>query len=121
GATTRDREVLAINCNADAVDGDSTRGDVSATIDTMVYEIRTLQLSVRFCSDNVSDFVTKFNKFNDLITKITKLERDNESLKNEVLSLNTELSNLEQSSRGNNIELQNVPDSQNEHFVDNFS
>ncbi|XP_044756896.1 uncharacterized protein LOC123315311 [Coccinella septempunctata] len=105
----------------DESDTEGRNGDVSQPIQSLTLEIRNLRESVNFCSGKISDFEIKLGRFNELVTKLGKLERENELLKKQVTDLNSEVNNLEQFSRSNNIEIQNIPEKPNENIMEIIS
>nr|CAH7753419.1 unnamed protein product [Callosobruchus chinensis] len=62
--------------------------------------------------------VSEFEKIDDYINKTEKLITEHCSLKAEVTNLQTKINSLEQVSRLNNIEIQGIPEKQNENLVD---
>lgn len=105
----------------DGLDAEWRDEDVSRPIRSLISEIKNLRESVNFCSGKISDFEIKLGKFNEMVTKMNKLERENDSLKKQVMDLNSKMNNLEQFSRSNNIEIQNVPEKPNENIVEIIS
>lgn len=73
--------------------------------------------SVNFCSDKISDFEKALTTIKENIKTIEKLKVENESLKKDVKSLTSKLNDLEQYSRMNNIEIQGIPEKNNESVV----
>ncbi|XP_044766235.1 uncharacterized protein LOC123322356 [Coccinella septempunctata] len=84
----------------------------------LVDEIQRLRDSVNFCSDKVSDFEIKLNGFSEMVAKVNKLEKENESLKKQVSVLNRRIGVIEQQSRSNNLEIQNIPEKTKENLHD---
>lgn len=80
-------------------------------------EIRSLQASVEFCSQKISDFELKLAKFTEVLARMAKLERENNALKLEVDDLNLRLDSVEQHNRSNNFEIQNVPEKSGENIL----
>nr|CAH7741343.1 unnamed protein product [Callosobruchus chinensis] len=72
--------------------------------------------SVTFCSEKVSDFESKLIKIDEYIKKTEKLQAENTSLKKELSQLKLKVNDLDQISRLNNIELQGIPEKQNENL-----
>lgn len=91
--------------------------DAPAAINRLTLEIRGLRESVNFCSDKISDFEAKIARFGEMINRVSKLEKENESLKKEVSFLSSKINNIEQHNRCNNVEIQNVPEKSNENLL----
>ncbi|KAG5895877.1 hypothetical protein JTB14_012259 [Gonioctena quinquepunctata] len=64
--------------------------------------------SVTFCSNKVSDFEESLKDMKTTLKIIEEVNRENEYLKKEVLTLSERMDDLEQHSRNNNIEIQGV-------------
>lgn len=105
----------------DESDAEWRNDGVSRPIQSLTLEIRNLRESVNFCSGKISDFEIKLSKFNELVTRMGKVERENEFLKKQVMDLNSKVNNLEQFTRSNNIEIQNIPEKPNENIIEIIS
>lgn len=70
--------------------------------------------SVKFCSDQITTFETTLKEVNKKVSLIDKLTNENMTLKNEVKLLDTRIDQLEQYSRSYNVEIQGVPEKENE-------
>ncbi|XP_044755043.1 uncharacterized protein LOC123313997 [Coccinella septempunctata] len=99
-------------CPAD-VDAGNVREDAMGRL---VEVVQSLREAVNFCSDKVTDFEKKLSGFSEMVSRIKKLEKDNESLRKEVSFLNSKLRVMEQQSRFSNIEVQNVPEKNKENL-----
>lgn len=100
-----------------------SNNDLMAAMETITAELRAireqqvvLSNSVTFCSDKVSDFEEKLIKINEWMRATDKILKENAKLKTDVANLELKLSDLEQSSRLNNIEIQGIPEKQNENL-----
>lgn len=121
-------------CRSDAgnkrqsvIPADEDDSDISMSSLDVLKEIRkdvkllnnkyeSLQTSVNFCSDKVSDFELIVAKLNEKVSTIEKLTRENMELKSVITNLNNRLELVEQQVRANNLEIQGVPEKQNENL-----
>lgn len=74
--------------------------------------------SVDFCSGRISDFERVLKELNEKIKVIDKLTAENASLRDRVADLSSRVDDLEQYSRRNNLEIQGVPQRDNENLLD---
>lgn len=74
--------------------------------------------SVNFCSDQISYFEDTMKKFNDKLSQLQKITEENVELKKTVQSLSDRVEVLEQNTRANNLEIQGVPEKNNENLYD---
>ncbi|XP_044757467.1 uncharacterized protein LOC123315704 [Coccinella septempunctata] len=79
-------------------------------------EIRDMKRSVDFCSDKISDFEGVVSRFNNLLKLTQELKAENADLKLEISSLNHRLNSMEQHTKSNNIEIQDVPEKTGENL-----
>ncbi|XP_044766189.1 uncharacterized protein LOC123322311 [Coccinella septempunctata] len=73
--------------------------------------------SVQFCCDKISDFETEISRLNDYVKKTDQLYTENDMLKAEMGSLRNRLGELEQAARLNNVEIQGVPEKNDENLL----
>ncbi|CAG9825676.1 unnamed protein product [Phaedon cochleariae] len=107
-------ELLAVN---DALPGDSASnalGKIRAELRQIREQQALLLESVNFCSNKISDFENEIHKLNDYIRKTDQLFTENKKLKSDLDGLQSKMNDLEQVSRSNNIEIQGVPERNNE-------
>lgn len=96
--------------------GDASQPLTAAIIKSLVGEVKSLRSAVIFCSDKISDFESKLVKFTEVVSKVNKLEKENEILKKQMSELDARINNIEQFSRSNNVEIQNVPEKSSENL-----
>lgn len=91
--------------------------DLKSEIRAVRTEQAELLTSVQFCSDKISDFEAKLLKIDEYMSKTDHLAIENSNLKKDISMLNYKLSEIEQFSRINNVEIQGVPVKQNENII----
>lgn len=100
--------------------GNSEISDSSSNLSQILLELKNevhlLRDSVNFCSDKVTEFETQLKKLNEYMKLTDALKVENQQLKSEVKSLNTKINSIEQFTRNNNIEIQDVPEKANENL-----
>lgn len=101
------------------------RGDLIAALDGIHSELKAIKdqqslfsSSVNFCSDKISDFEDKLNRINEWMRATDRILRQNADIKASVSSLDSRLSELEQSARSRNIEIQGIPEKSNENLIE---
>lgn len=73
--------------------------------------------SVNFCSDKVTAFESIVAKLNEKVSIIEKLTKENTELKSVVDNLSNRLEAVDQQARANNIEMQGIPEKENENLL----
>ena len=73
--------------------------------------------SVTFCSDKITDFELSLAKFSEYAKTVETLKNENTIIKNQIKVLDRKINNMEQFSRTNNIELQGIPEKNNENTL----
>ncbi|XP_044749723.1 uncharacterized protein LOC123310324 [Coccinella septempunctata] len=106
----------AIALEEGGTDDDHVAGNSSVAV--LASEMRSMRMSVDFCSNKISDFEAKLARFDEVLSRMAKLENENTALKKEVSSLNMKINTLDQFSRSNNLEIQNVPEKSNENLIE---
>lgn len=92
--------------------------DIQSNIKSLNTKYESFMDSVNFCSDKISDFEVIVNKLSDKIATIEKLTKENNDLKITVKNLTSRLDIVEQQLRVNNVEIQGVPEKNNENIID---
>lgn len=98
--------------------------DVLEAVQDLKQELRhlreqqnALMESVNFCSGKISDFENKLVKFDEYIKKTDKLIAENARLANQVTGMESKINDLEQISRSQNLEIQGIPEKNNENLM----
>lgn len=84
---------------------------------TILREMHLLRESVDFCSNKVTDFEQKLQKFNELFKTTEALRAESGVLKGEIMQLSNRVNSLEQFNRSYNVEIQDVPEKPNENLI----
>nr|XP_022911404.1 uncharacterized protein LOC111422435 [Onthophagus taurus] len=92
-------------------------GEMRTEMQRMTSRLHELVESVQFCSQRVTDFEATVKRFQDQLKIIDKLNAENMSLRKQVDDLSGRVGDLEQYSRRNNLELQGVPEKDNEDLL----
>lgn len=84
----------------------------------MVFDKKTADMlnSVNFCSEKISDFEAMMGKVNQRLEMIERLSKENAQLKADVRALSDRVDTLEQQMRSNNVDIQGIPEKQNENL-----
>lgn len=96
------------NCNNQA-NTEPTLSDIMKEIIVIKNSQTKLIESIEFCSKKIDDFELKLNKFSDRIKLIEPLNKERNVIK-------TQITDFEQRSRSNNIEIIGIPEKPNENL-----
>ena len=97
--------------------GFSDPAELPGLLKSIVHEIKLLRTSVEFCSDKISDFEKKLEKLNDYYKLTDTLNRENIILKKQISDLSYRVISLESHTRAKNVELQDIPEKNNENLI----
>lgn len=73
--------------------------------------------SVNFCSNQITSFESTLKNFDIKLTALEKISQENQILKTQVSQLSSRLESAEQQIRSNNIEINGVPEKENENLL----
>ena len=103
-----------------STDGDD---DLQSALISLKNEIKKMQStqsslieSVQFCSDKVTDFESKLDILTTYVKKTDRLEAETKEIRNTVSSNSEKINAMEQFSRLNNLEIQGIPENENENL-----
>lgn len=91
---------------------------IQADIKSINNKYDALMESVNFCSDKVSDFEKALSDLSTKCQTISKIENENANLKVEIAELRNQVQDMEQHSKLNNLEIQGVPQKDNENLFE---
>lgn len=101
------------------------QGNVDASTDRLLSElremkdeIRSLKDSVSFCSSKITDFQEEMSQFKGLFKRIEKLETENNQFNAKIENFSLRLNDLEQAARSRNLEIHGIPEKETENLPD---
>nr|XP_022908626.1 uncharacterized protein LOC111419968 [Onthophagus taurus] len=91
--------------------------EIRSDLKTLNSRYADLVESVQFCSNKVSEFEGVIGRLHNQFKLVEKITAENVTLKREVVDLTSRVSELEQYSRRSNLEIQGIPQKNNEDLV----
>lgn len=91
--------------------------DMNPELDLIRQEIREMKGSVDFCSNKISDFEGMLHGMSNLIKITEGLKSENAQLRERISSMNQRLNAVEQHSRSNSVEIQDIPEKSGENLL----
>ncbi|XP_044763778.1 uncharacterized protein LOC123320968 [Coccinella septempunctata] len=110
----------AIHAPEDEVDLVAAIGAMRADLQSIRSQQTELLTSVNFCSNKITDFEAQLKEMRKSISKIDDVVAENKRLRAELDQVNRRLTDMEQMSRINNLEIVGVPEVRNENLVEIF-
>lgn len=96
--------------------GDRSFSSMNAELELLRSEIREMRRSVDFCSNKISDFEDLVRNLKGLNKLVEDLKSENKHLREQMTSLNVKMNAIEQHTKSNSVEIQDIPESKGENL-----